>query len=160
MHNGQAKPVKYSVRHMTPMNIRALFAALWLVFFSIANAGADTQGDPFSQAQKLLPSAALLCSGHVTGAPISSDRPGPHITWRAYALIESPEMTTTQFRTLLLAEPALSADGCSEWRNGTSPVKGVISVCASVVKGPWSACSVLPNGIQTIVVKSDMVGHN
>lgn len=144
---------------MASLSFRVLILAIGLACASIAYGDADTPGNRFSQAQKLLPSAALLCSGHVTGASKVPGQPGPHISWHAYALHESPEMTTIQFTTALLAKPGTSPDGCNTWRSETGPVQTVIDVCASSTRGPWSACAAPPVETQTIVVKSEMVGQ-
>jgi hypothetical protein len=148
----------------------SFLVVLWLVCVTL---GCDQEAIPLAQPNTApLPAsdsarsvsveppsdARLLCSGHVTGSPLSDGSSARHIAWRAFTSHQDAA-TLTAFYAKALGVPSQSANSpCRTWRLPPSDPRATVQVWPVGSEGPWNGYGSIPNGAKSIVLVSTSAG--
>ncbi len=124
----------------------------------LAAAGDVRNEEPTMHEQVPLPQGArLVARGHLTGAPGEAG-PGPHIVWSAYVSPEPVAVVADHFeRALRGAERSKRGGSEISWRvAGKSGLR--VATAPATASGPWDEGRPFPEGTQSVILISVMVG--
>ncbi|WP_374583043.1 hypothetical protein [Pseudoduganella sp.] len=100
---------------------------------------------------KLPRNATKFCDEHVSGAPASDGRPGPHIIWHAYSSVDSPDAIVRYYAEQFGQKAGVAHDGSPEWRLGPEHARWIYAIHPASAQGKmWRRCEV-PASAKTVV---------